>query len=85
MQFNYQNHRSVGWARGMKGMGKSFKQEIKKNYPAYITFTGYQELVPNKESYIDLDSKRTRPVWSADGAPSLEVGRLGLEALERYA
>ena len=25
-QFNYQNHRAVGWARSMKGMGKSFKE-----------------------------------------------------------
>lgn len=55
VQFNYQNHRSVGWARGMKGMGKSYKQSIKERYPAYLTFTGYQEMLPNKDSYIDLD------------------------------
>jgi len=54
-QFNYQNHRAVGWARSMKGMGKAFKESVKAHYPAYITFTGYMELVPNRDSYIDLD------------------------------
>jgi choline dehydrogenase-like flavoprotein len=39
----------------MKGMGKSYKQSIKERYPAYLTFTGYQEMLPNKDSYIDVD------------------------------
>ena len=55
IQFNYQNHRSVGWAKSMKGMGASYKQSIKERYPAYLTFTGYHEMIPNRESYIDLD------------------------------
>jgi choline dehydrogenase-like flavoprotein len=55
-QFNYQNSRSVGWARRLKGMGKSYKADVKSHYPAYITFTGYQEMVPNADSYIDLDN-----------------------------
>ncbi len=55
IQFNYQNHRSVGWAKSMKGMGAGYKQSIKKRYPAYLTFTGYHEMIPNRESYIDLD------------------------------
>ena len=54
-QFNYQNHRAVGWARGMKGMGKSYKESVKAHYPAYITFTGYMEMTPNRDSYIDVD------------------------------
>jgi choline dehydrogenase-like flavoprotein len=58
VQFNYQNHRAVGWARGMKGMGKTFKKQIKDLYPSYVTFTGYQELIPNKDSYIDLDPEQ---------------------------
>lgn len=57
-QFNYQNRRSVGWARSFKGMGKSYKETIKSHYPAYITFTGYQEMIPNRDSYIDLDSEK---------------------------
>jgi choline dehydrogenase-like flavoprotein len=56
VQFNYQNHRAVGWARSMKGMGKSYKESIKARYPAYVTFTGYHEMLPNKDSYIDLDT-----------------------------
>jgi choline dehydrogenase-like flavoprotein len=55
VQFNYQNHRSVGWARTLKGMGKQFKEDIKARYPAYVTFSPYQELIPNRDSYIDLD------------------------------
>jgi choline dehydrogenase-like flavoprotein len=55
IQFNYQNRRSVGWAKGMKGMGRSFKQSIKDRYPAYLTLTGYHEMIPNKDSFIDLD------------------------------
>jgi choline dehydrogenase-like flavoprotein len=59
VQFNYQNQRSVGWAKNVKGMGKSYKDAIKARYPAYLTFTGYQEMLPNKESYIDLDPAAT--------------------------
>jgi len=55
VQFNYQNHRAVGWARSMKGMGASYKQSIKERYPAYFVFTGYHEMLPNKDSYIELD------------------------------
>jgi choline dehydrogenase-like flavoprotein len=54
-QFNYQNHRAVGWARNMKGMGKAFKESVKAHYPAYVTVTGYMEMTPNRDSYIDLD------------------------------
>lgn len=55
VQFNYQNHRTAGWARGLKGMGKSYKESVKARYPAYLTFTGYHEMLPNPDSYIDLD------------------------------
>jgi choline dehydrogenase-like flavoprotein len=58
VQFNYQNHRSVGWAKAMKGMGKAYKESIKERYPAYLTFTGYHEMLPNRESYIDLDPQQ---------------------------
>src|SRR5690242_1439968 len=59
IQFNYQKHRSVGWAKNVKGMGKSYKEGIKARYPAYLTFTPYQEMLPNSDSYIDLDPKAT--------------------------
>jgi choline dehydrogenase-like flavoprotein len=56
-QFNYQNHRAVGWARNIKGMGKSYKEAVKARYPAYINITGYMEMTPNPDSYIDLDAQ----------------------------
>jgi choline dehydrogenase-like flavoprotein len=59
IQFNYQNHRTVGWARSVKGMGHSYKQAIRDRYPAYLTFTPYQEMLPNRDSYIDLDPEQT--------------------------
>ncbi len=55
IQFNYQNQRAVGWARNMKGMGKTYKEAVKARYPAYLTFSPYQEMLPNPDSYIDLD------------------------------
>lgn len=58
VQFGYQNHRTVGWARNIPGMGKAYKDSVKARYPAYITFTPYQEMLPNAESYIDLDPDR---------------------------
>ncbi|MBI3473766.1 MAG: GMC family oxidoreductase [Candidatus Solibacter usitatus] len=61
IQFNYQNRRSVGWARAMPGFGKAYKQSIKERYPAFLTFSPYGEMLPNKQSYIDLDyGKRDR-------------------------
>lgn len=57
IQFNYQNHRTAGWTRSMKGMGKPYKEAIKARYPAYLTFTGYHEMIPNRDSYIDLDTE----------------------------
>lgn len=58
VQFNYQNRRSVGWARSFPGMGESYKESIRAHYPAYLTFTGYTEMLPNAESFIDLDPVR---------------------------
>ena len=55
MQFNYQNRRSVGWAREMKGFGKTYKEAVKARYPAFLMFSPYGEMLPNKESYVDLD------------------------------
>jgi len=73
-QFNYQNRRSVGWARDMKGIGKSYKDSIRARYPAFLVFSPYGEMIPNKESYVDLDwekkdayglpQARRRVVWS---------------------
>jgi choline dehydrogenase-like flavoprotein len=54
-QFNYQNRRSVGWARSFPGMGQAYKDSIRAHYPAYVTLNGYTEMLPNERSFIDLD------------------------------
>lgn len=61
IQFNYQNRRSVGWARTMPGFGKSFKQSVKERYPAFVVFSPYGEMLPNKQSFIDLDYEKLDP------------------------
>jgi choline dehydrogenase-like flavoprotein len=59
VQFNYQNRRSVGWARSMPGMGKNYKDSIRERYPAFLVFSPYGEMLPNPQSYIDLDPVKT--------------------------
>jgi len=58
MQFNYQNRRSVGWAREMKGFGRTYKDAVKARYPAFLVFSPYGEMLPNDASYVDLDWTR---------------------------
>jgi choline dehydrogenase-like flavoprotein len=57
VQYGYHNRRAVGWARSIKGMGKSYKEAVKARYPAYMTFSPYQEMLPNADSFIDLDTQ----------------------------
>lgn len=58
-QFNYQNRRSVGWARSMPGMGKAYKDSVRERYPAFLVFSPYGEMLPNPKSYIDLSPSQT--------------------------
>jgi choline dehydrogenase-like flavoprotein len=58
VQFNYQNRRSVGWARNISGFGKAYKEAVKARYPADLVFSPYGEMLPNRESYIDLDPEK---------------------------
>ncbi len=58
IQFNYQNRRAVGWARSMPGFGKAYKESIKQRYPAFLTFSPYGEMLPNKESFVELDYEK---------------------------
>ncbi len=55
MQFNYQNRRSVGWARALPGFGAAYKRSVKERYPAFVVMSPYGEMLPNPDSYIDLD------------------------------
>jgi choline dehydrogenase-like flavoprotein len=54
-QFGYQNRRGVGWTRSMPGFGADLKRSIKDRYPSFVVFSPYGEMIPNKDSYIDLD------------------------------
>ena len=58
-QVNYQNRRVAGWAKSIGGFGRSYKSAVKAAYPAYIQFTPYGEMLPNAQSYVDLDPDRT--------------------------
>ena len=58
-QVNYQNRRFAGWAKTMGGFGRAYKTSVKAAYPAYIQFTPYGEMLPNAQSYVDLDRDRT--------------------------
>lgn len=55
VQFNYQNRRSVGWARDIEGFGKDYKKAVQDRYPAFLTFSPYGEMLPNAKSFVDLD------------------------------
>ena len=93
MQFNYQNRRSVGWARSMPGLGKAYKQSVKERYPAFLEFSPYGEMLPNKKSYIDLDYEKLdayglpmarRHVWFGENDMKIfaEMQRWSREILE---
>ena len=58
IQFNYQNRRSVGWARDIPGFGASYKQAVKDRYPAFLTFSPYGEQIPNSKTFVDLDYEK---------------------------
>lgn len=60
-QFNYQNRRSVGWARQVRGFGTAYKQAVKERYPAYLQFNPYGEKIPDSRTYIDLDDSEKDP------------------------
>lgn len=58
-QLNYQNRRLAGWAKALGGFGRAYKQAVKAAYPAFVQFTPYGEMLPNTDSYVDLDPERT--------------------------
>jgi choline dehydrogenase-like flavoprotein len=58
-QLNYQNKRLAGWAKTIGGFGAGYKAAVKAAYPAFIQFTPYGEMLPNPQSYVDLDPART--------------------------
>lgn len=59
IQLGYHNRRRAMWARQVRGMGASFKQAVRERYPAFMEVAGYMEMLPNSESFIDLDPVET--------------------------
>ena len=49
---------SPGWAKTVGGFGQAYKASVKAGYPAFMQFTPYGEMLPNAQSYVDLDPER---------------------------
>ena len=58
IQFNYQNRRATGWAREIPGFGQTYKEAVKRRYPAFLTFAPYGEMLPHANTYLELDEER---------------------------
>ena len=44
-----------GMAHDIAGYGKAFKSNVRKHYPALISFGGFGEVLPRKENRVTLD------------------------------
>ncbi len=51
-----------GMAHDIPGYGKAFKSNVRKHYPAIISFGGFGEVLPRKENRITLDPN-VRDAW----------------------
>jgi choline dehydrogenase-like flavoprotein len=47
--------RTTGWAREVPGFGAAYKQRVKQRFPAYVNFQCFGEMIPNPQSFIELD------------------------------
>jgi choline dehydrogenase-like flavoprotein len=48
---------SAAFANVLNGFGSSFKEEVKRCYPAQFYLASICETIPRKENYVDLDSQ----------------------------
>src|SRR5439155_26937145 len=51
-----------GMAHEIAGYGKAFKSNVRKYYPALISFGGFGEVLPRKENRVTLDAE-TKDAW----------------------
>ena len=51
-----------GMAHDLPGYGKAFKSNVRKHYPALISFGGFGEVLPRKENRVTLDPT-VRDAW----------------------
>ena len=47
--------RTMGWAREVPGFGAEYKRSVKQRFPAYASFQCFGEMIPNSESFVELD------------------------------
>ncbi len=60
VQYDYQGRRSnAWWIKQMSGFGADYKRRVRDANPAVLIFRPNIEMLPNAESYIDLDPERT--------------------------
>jgi choline dehydrogenase-like flavoprotein len=46
---------SLGVGQAAPGYGRSYKDEVRRKYGAAISFAGRGEMIPNKDSFCELD------------------------------
>ena len=64
-----------GMAHDIPGYGKAFKSNVRKHYPALISFGGFGEVLPRKENRITLDPARAGRVGAAGDPLRLPLRR----------
>ena len=67
------------------GYGKQLKTDYRKYYGASIGFAGRGEMIPNDDSYCELDPNDGRSVRHSGAALPLEVDRLRVQSGEAHA
>jgi choline dehydrogenase-like flavoprotein len=59
VQYDYQGRRSnAWWIKQVSGFGKDFKREVREDNPAILIFRPNIEMLPNAQSFIELDPER---------------------------
>ena len=56
-----------------EGYGKALKQKIREEYGAFVNFAGRGEMIPNKDSYCDIDPTQDGRVGHPGAALPLHV------------
>lgn len=71
--YAYQGGAQRGWypshAHNTPGLGRGFKESVKKDWPTQVWLSGFGEMLPRYENYIELNPK----VTDAWGIPVLNV------------
>jgi len=60
VQYDYQGRRSnEWWVKQLDGFGADYKRRVRDANPAVLIFRPNIEMLPNEQSYIDLDPEQT--------------------------